>query len=42
MVKNNLSWMIGGPALSGGVNTSSEVFAKACVRAGLYVFSNIE
>ena len=42
MKANDLSWMIGGPALIGGVNTSSEVFAKACVRAGLHVFSNIE
>jgi 2-oxoglutarate ferredoxin oxidoreductase subunit alpha len=42
MKENALSWMIGGPALTGGVNRSAEVFAKACARAGLYVFSNIE
>ena len=42
MKENALSWMIGGPALTGGVNSSAEVFAKACARAGLYVFSNIE
>ena len=41
MRENRLSWMIGGPAFS-GVNTSSDLFAKACVRAGLFVFSNIE
>ena len=42
MKENSLSWMIGGPALTGGVNSSAEVFAKACARAGLFVFSNIE
>ncbi len=42
MIENQLSWMMGGPALTGGVNSSTEVFAKACVRAGLFVFSNIE
>ena len=41
MSQNNLSWMIGGPAGS-GINRSSEIFALACVRAGLHVFSNIE
>ncbi|MBM4437251.1 MAG: 2-oxoacid:acceptor oxidoreductase family protein, partial [Actinobacteria bacterium] len=41
MQVNQLSWMIGGPAGS-GINTSSEIFNKACVRAGLWTFSNIE
>jgi 2-oxoglutarate ferredoxin oxidoreductase subunit alpha len=39
--KNRLSWMIGGPQGS-GINASAEVFAKACSRAGLRVFANIE
>ncbi len=39
--KNRMSWMIGGPQGS-GINVSAEVFAKACVRFGLRVFSNIE
>ncbi len=39
--KNRLSWMIGGPQGS-GINASAEVFAKACSRAGLHVFANIE
>ncbi|MDE2766549.1 MAG: hypothetical protein OXI70_00480 [Chloroflexota bacterium] len=42
MTENALSWMIGGPALTGGVNRSAELFAKACARARLYVFSNVE
>ena len=33
--------MIGGPQGS-GINVSADVFAKACVRSGLRVFSNIE
>jgi 2-oxoglutarate ferredoxin oxidoreductase subunit alpha len=41
MIKNQLSWMIGGPQGS-GINASAEVFAKACSRAGLHVFANIE
>ena len=41
MRENELSLLIGGPAGS-GVNVSSEIFAKACVRAGLEVFSNVE
>jgi len=41
MQKNRLSWMIGGPQGS-GINASAEVFAKACSRAGLRVFANIE
>ncbi len=40
-MKNQLSWMIGGPQGS-GINASAEVFAKACSRAGLHVFANIE
>jgi len=40
-VTNKLSWMIGGPQGS-GINVSADVFAKACVRSGLRVFSNIE
>jgi len=39
--KNRLSWMIGGPQGS-GINASAEVFAKACSRAGLRVYANIE
>ncbi len=38
---NKLSWLIGG-AQGSGINVSAEVFAKACARAGLIVFSNIE
>ena len=41
MQKNRLSWMIGGPQGS-GINASAEVFAKACSRAGLRVYANIE
>ena len=41
MALNKLSWMIGGPQGS-GINRSAEVFARACVRRGLHVFSNIE
>ena len=41
MVVNKLSWLIGG-AQGSGINVSAEVFAKACARAGLFVFSNIE
>ena len=41
MQKNQLSWMIGGPQGS-GINASAEVFAKACSRAGLRVYANIE
>ena len=41
MQKNRLSWIIGGPQGS-GINASAEVFAKACSRAGLRVFANIE
>ncbi len=38
---NRLSWMIGGHQGS-GINASAEVFAKACSRAGLRVYANIE
>ncbi len=41
MNENELSIMIGGPAGS-GVNPSSEIFMKACSRAGVFVFSNVE
>ena len=41
MPLNKLSWMIGGPQGS-GINRSAEVFARACIRNGLHVFSNIE
>ena len=33
--------MIGGPQ-GGGINSVAETFAKACARAGLHVFANIE
>src|SRR5258708_3678764 len=41
MQKSRLYWMLGGPQGS-GINASAEVFAKACSRAGLRVFANIE
>ena len=41
MRNNELSLLIGGPAGS-GINVGAEIFAKACVRAGLEVFSNVE
>ncbi len=41
MQKNRLTWLIGGPQGS-GINASAEVFAKACSRAGLRVYANIE
>ena len=41
MQKNRLTWMIGGPQGS-GINAAAEVFAKACSRAGLRVYANIE
>ena len=41
MVVNKLSWLIGG-AQGSGINVSADVFARACKRAGLHVFSNIE
>ena len=41
MQKNRLTWIIGGPQGS-GINASAEVFAKACSRAGLRVYANIE
>ncbi|HEY3217809.1 MAG TPA: 2-oxoacid:acceptor oxidoreductase subunit alpha [Candidatus Limnocylindria bacterium] len=41
MPKNRLTWMIGGPQGS-GINASAEVFAKACSRAGLRIYANIE
>ncbi|HET8567805.1 MAG TPA: 2-oxoacid:acceptor oxidoreductase subunit alpha [Candidatus Limnocylindria bacterium] len=41
MQKNRLTWTIGGPQGS-GINAAAEVFAKACSRAGLRVYANIE
>ena len=41
MQNNRLTWMIGGPQGS-GINASAEVFARACSRAGLRVYANIE
>ena len=41
MPPSDLSLMVGGPAGS-GVNPASEIFMKACSRAGLYVFTNVE
>lgn len=34
-------WMIGG-AQGSGINLAAETFGRACLRAGLHVFSNIE
>jgi 2-oxoglutarate ferredoxin oxidoreductase subunit alpha len=39
--QDRLTWTIGGPQGS-GINASAEVFAKACSRAGLRVYANIE
>ena len=41
MRPSDLSLMIGGPAGS-GVNSTSEIFMKACSRAGVFVFTNVE
>lgn len=41
MQQDRLTWTIGGPQGS-GINASAEVFAKACSRAGLRVYANIE
>ncbi len=41
MQRNRLTWTIGGPQGS-GINASAEVFARACSRAGLRVYANIE
>lgn len=38
---NDLSWMIGGPQGS-GVDSSANVFARACARGGLHVFGKRE
>jgi 2-oxoglutarate ferredoxin oxidoreductase subunit alpha len=40
-VVNDLSWMIGGPQGS-GVDSSANVFARACARGGLNVFGKRE
>jgi len=37
----DFTWMIGG-AQGTGINLAAETFGKACLRAGLHVFSNIE
>ncbi len=41
VIKNNLSWLIGG-AQGSGVDTSASVFAMACARGGLYAFGKRE
>src|SRR5437773_11803667 len=38
---NDLSWLIGGPQGS-GVDSSANVFARACAAGGLYVFGRRE
>lgn len=38
---SDITWLIGGPQGS-GINVSAETFAKACLRGGLRVFTNIE
>ncbi|MGH7162408.1 MAG: 2-oxoacid:acceptor oxidoreductase subunit alpha [Planctomycetota bacterium] len=39
--RRDFCWMIGG-AQGSGINLAAETFGKACLRAGLHVFSNIE
>jgi len=39
---SDLTWMVGGPQGSGGVNTAAEAFAKALSRAGYRLHMNIE
>lgn len=41
IITNKLSWLIGGPQGS-GVDTAANIFAKACVLGGLYVFGKRE
>lgn len=41
MIKNNLSWMIGG-AQGAGVDSSANIFAMVCAYGGLYVFGKRE
>jgi 2-oxoglutarate/2-oxoacid ferredoxin oxidoreductase subunit alpha len=41
MIKNKISWMIGGEA-SYGIMAAGTTFAKACSRGGLHVFINSE
>ncbi|MBI3967036.1 MAG: 2-oxoacid:acceptor oxidoreductase subunit alpha [Chloroflexi bacterium] len=41
MHDRDVMWMIGGPQGS-GINVAAETFAKACITAGLRVFTNIE
>lgn len=38
---NDLVWLLGGEA-GYGIMTAGEIFARACVRAGLHVFTNAE
>src|SRR5436309_3334672 len=38
---NDLSWMIGGPQGS-GVDSSANVFARACAAGGLHIFGKRE
>lgn len=40
-ITNKLSWVIGGPQGS-GVDTAANIFAKACVLGGLYLFGKRE
>ena len=41
MGARDVTWLIGGPQGS-GINVSAEAFARAMVRGGLRIFSNIE
>ncbi len=41
MIRNQLSWMIGGPQGS-GVDSSANTFARAVASAGLYIYGNRE
>jgi 2-oxoglutarate ferredoxin oxidoreductase subunit alpha len=41
MIKNKISWMIGGPA-GYGIMAAGTLLAKACSRGGLHVFINSE
>ncbi len=41
IVTNKLSWLIGGPQGS-GVDTAANIFAKACVLGGFYIFGKRE
>jgi len=39
--RRDFTWMVGG-AQGTGINLAAETFGKACLRAGLHVFGNIE